>query len=686
MRVGVPLDRSGSVPGTISLNIKRFRAKQPGRGAVFALAGGPGQAAAPLLLQFATAISPALRTRDLIAFDQRGTGHSGLIRCRSLEQGGNSDTASAVQACATALGPSRDFYATTDAVEDMEAVRQALGVERVTLYGTSYGTKLALGYAVRHPSHVERLLLDSVLPLDGPDPFTRDIIGAAPRVLRALCAKRACEGITSDPAGDVAALVKRLERGPIRGRVVGGDGRGRMRRLGRLRLLRILVDGDLDPSLRAEFPSAVRSAAQGDSAPLLRLAHRALIAERASESPQEFSSALYVATTCTDGPLPWGPSALVADRPRLAYRQAASTPDAGFYPFDRATAVASDTVALCANWPASGRQPGTFTGPLPNVPTLILSGEDDLRTPREGATRVAAQIPRATVVSLPGTGHSALLNDLSLCGDEAVTLFFKDKPIGTRCPRFGQELRKLLSVFFLPVPLAPTSLRQVPRAFRVHGRAGRTLGAFEETVADAFLQQLYTSFSSDVPMRAPIGGLRAGRIRPDGALERYSYVPGVSVTTLGGRGKRSRRNSLRIPRIERFRVGGARASHGKLVLDNKRQTIQGRLGRRRIRIDLRKELRRLLRKGRGKSSRSSGHPPLPRDRMSRRDRVGRPLAGALQTLSLAATAHGGSAVFFCNRRTTDPRPERPILRNGSRRSPNRGYACLRGLQAAELPD
>lgn len=669
IRVVVPLDRSGSVPGTISLNVRRFRAQVRGRGAVFALAGGPGQSAAPLLLQFASAIVPALRTRDLIAFDQRGTGNSGLLRCRSLEKADDSDAAAAVQACATALGPSRDFYATSDAVEDMEAVRQALGVEQVTLYGTSYGTKLALAYAVRYPSHVERLLLDSVLPLDGPDPFTRDIIGAAPRVLRALCAERACEGITSNPVGDLATLVKRLERGPIRGRVVGGDGRGRMRRLGRLRLLRILVDGDLDPSLRAEFPSAVRSAGNGDSAPLLRLAHRALIGERASEPPEDFSAALYVATTCTDGPLPWEPSAPLADRSRLAYRQAASTPDAGFYPFDRATGAASDTVELCANWPAPGRQPGGLGGPLPNVPTLILSGDDDLRTPREGATRVAAQIPRATLVSLPGTGHSALLNDLSLCGNEAVSLFFQDRPIGTTCPRFGQELRKLLSVFFLPIPLAPTSLREVPRAFRVRGRAGRTLGAFEETVADAFLQQLYASFSSAVPRLAPIGGLRAGRVRRDGALERYSYVPGVSVTTLGTRGKRSRRGLLRIPRIERFRVGGAHASHGHLALDNKKQTIKGRLGRRRIRIDLRKELKRLLRQGRGKSSRSDG----------------RPLASALQTLSLAATAHGGSAVFFCNPKHR-PRPARPLLRNGSRRSPNRGDACLRGLQAAELPD
>jgi pimeloyl-ACP methyl ester carboxylesterase len=53
----------------------------------------------------------------------------------------------------------------------LRAVRRALGVEKLTLFGISYGTKLALAYARAHPDHVERIALDSVLEPDDPDAF-----------------------------------------------------------------------------------------------------------------------------------------------------------------------------------------------------------------------------------------------------------------------------------------------------------------------------------------------------------------------------------------------------------------------------------------------------------------------------------------------------------------------------------
>src|SRR5204863_380480 len=65
------------------------------------------------------------------------------------------------------------------------------------------------------------------------------------------------------------------------------------------------------------------------------------------------------------------------------------------------------------------------TGPLPQVPTLILEGQADLRTPLEDGQAVANQIgPSATVVAIPHTGHSVLGSDLSNCGTNAVTAFF----------------------------------------------------------------------------------------------------------------------------------------------------------------------------------------------------------------------------------------------------------------------
>ena len=73
-------------------------------------------------------------------------------------------------------------------------MRAALGVDKLTLIGVSYGTFLAQAYAARYPTHVERVLLDSVLDVSGWDPFYLDIFGAVPRVLRAVC-RRICAAL-----------------------------------------------------------------------------------------------------------------------------------------------------------------------------------------------------------------------------------------------------------------------------------------------------------------------------------------------------------------------------------------------------------------------------------------------------------------------------------------------------------
>ena len=235
------------------------------------LAGGPGQSAtAAFAGDGAGLLYPATRSRDVIVFDQRGTGRSGALRCRALENANLLDATEAARRCAAALGPRRAFYTTADTVEDMEAIRRELGVERIGIYGTSYGTKVALAYALRYPSHVERMALDSVVEADGPDPLYRDTFGATPRALRALCGT-SCRSFTRDPVADLERLVARLRRGPLRGRLVDEHGRSRTSSFNRADLFGVLLAGDLDPALRAAFPGAVRSALGGDAAAMLRL-------------------------------------------------------------------------------------------------------------------------------------------------------------------------------------------------------------------------------------------------------------------------------------------------------------------------------------------------------------------------------------------------------------------------------
>src|SRR5918997_321009 len=210
-RLNVPLDQSGAVPGRISLLVKRLRAdRRPRRGVTFVLAGGPGQSASDAFEGDGLGqLYGAFRNRDLIVFDQRGTGRSGLLRCRALERSNLLNAGEAAGLCARGLGARRHHYTTRDSVEDIEALRLSLGLDRITLYGTSYGVKVALGYALTYPANVERLVLDSVLEVDGPDPFYRPTLEAIQRVLRAVC-RRTCASFTADPLADIARLVRRI--------------------------------------------------------------------------------------------------------------------------------------------------------------------------------------------------------------------------------------------------------------------------------------------------------------------------------------------------------------------------------------------------------------------------------------------------------------------------------------------
>jgi pimeloyl-ACP methyl ester carboxylesterase len=611
--VRVPLDRAGRVPGTVPLHVIRVKAVRPPppgtpRSAIVGLAGGPGQSALPLIESFFSTMRPALVTRDMIVFDQRGTGRSGLLRCRRLERKPIGDRIGAVQGCATQVGSARAFYTSRDSADDIEAIRQAAEVDRVVPYGTSYGTKVALKYAQRYPDRTERLVLDSVVGLDGPDPFSRDTFGAIPRVLRELCAEDACTGITPDPVGDVAALTARLAAQSLRGFVVGGDGKRRARGLGRTAVYGILLEGDGDPSLRGAFPAAVRSALAGDGAPMLRLAKKAQVNNYFPDRLSVFSPALYTTTTCEEGPLPWDPALSFGDRWQQVFSVAAAIPDTAFTPFDRGLGRANDTLRLCAPWPASGYPSPPDPRPLPDVPTLVLGGAADLRTPAENAALVTSRLPRTAMVTVPSVGHSVLDSDISGCADAAARLFFADKPVPPVCPASSRRLLDLMRGFFSPTPVAPRYLSRLGTPRSVPGRPGRTLRAAELSFFDALLSLIGGAFTGNERV-VRIGGLRGGRllvrVRPDInlRLDRYSYVPGVWIS-----GKLDLLASDKL----RLRVGGGRAARGRLTLDLFGDRVTGRLGGRRVRVNLTRdvteavgglyELRRALR-ARGPTSR-----------------------------------------------------------------------------------
>ena len=514
--VAVPLDRTGLVPGSLPLHVERIRsAAEPALGVLFVLSGGPGESVSANTDAYAGVLDPALAQNDLILVDQRGTGLSGALSCPepAAPIANEADADRELAACGAALGPALPLYTTSDVVDDLEDVRRLLGVERIGLAGVSYGTRVALAYAARYPQHVERLVLDSVVPQVDPGAFRLNTFAATPRVLAEACAG-GCR-FTRSPGADLAALVGRMAaRGDLRGWAAGSDGKLHRARMGRLELLDLLLMADYLPRLRSHVPAAVRSALAGDLAPLLRL--QELMSSSDGRSARDFSGTLFLATTCAESPEPW---AGLPPQERLAAANGFldSLPPERFAPFDRDTALAASDLAFCRSWPSGGRAPVRFTPTLPDVPALVLAGTADLRTPLEDGRAVAASLPQAQLLPVRGAGHAVLFGGFA-CVDRALSLFLAGKT-AERCPAASTGA---------PARLAP----------RPRGRV-TPVQAVSLTLADVLAQlplAVHTRASFDekaIDYLVRAGGLRGGRYSArlrSLTLERISVVPGVIVS------------------------------------------------------------------------------------------------------------------------------------------------------------
>ncbi|HEX5927297.1 MAG TPA: alpha/beta hydrolase [Baekduia sp.] len=525
--LAVPVDRTGAVDGTINLSVQRVpAATNPNRVAVVPLAGGPGQAALPLAQTFAKVLEPAIADRDLLLFDQRGTGASGALSCKALSNRGS--IVKLAQSCAEELGPARGFYRTTDTVADIEALRVQGGYDKLVLFGVSYGTKVAEDYAAAYPNNVEALVLDSVVLPEGPDPFQRSTLSDAPRVLRDLCAAKACKGATDSVQSDLSRLAAKLRKGALRGKVVLSSGKRTSLSMAQTDLLSILLAGDLNPTLRAELPGSMRAALRGDGAPLLRLAVRSeglttgLSLRHQSDETSGDSDALFLATTCEEAPFAWTRTAGAEQRYQEITTAAQAIPKAQLGPFSPAAAVQGGPIGLCLGWPDASPAP-IPSQPLPPVRTLVLDGQMDLRTPFEDAAQIAQRIPGAAVVEVPFTGHSTVSSDASddsACTKGALATFFAG---GVPAPCAVSENP------YSPTRRPPTSLQRITAS----STSRRTVIAATATVADAARQIIGDALAlSALPKH--VGGLRAGNatVNRDGSfkLNSYQYVPGVVVS------------------------------------------------------------------------------------------------------------------------------------------------------------
>ena len=565
--VSVPLDRSGAVPGTISLHVESYT--PPGgapRGAIFLIAGGPGQGSAqtfdltePTSRELFSFLFPGY---TLVTYDDRGTGQSGLIDCPALQAAvtptGEDKLAAA---CAASLGPDASLYGTADHIEDLDAVRAALGFDQVALFGVSYGTKLALSYASAHPDNVNLLVLDSVLPPSLPDPFSANVLRAMPAALATWCSG-VCGAATPNYAADVTAVANRLAAKPVVGPVLEPNGKSASDRLDGVGVLSMVIDSDLNPALAAELPAAMHAARAGNVKPLLRL-H--VLDEKASATTAvDLSAGLFAATVCRDGPFPWPSDAAPAVRAGLLSQALAALPRGSFGPFGTYAAELGNA-DLCVDWPAPSGGASLGDSPYPNVPMIALSGGFDLRTPTANAQSIVAQFPQGHLLVVPGIGHSVLTADTSFCADNAVRNWILDpsRQPPTSCPRPS---------FIIP-PLAAYPAATTPR--RLGPAATFTLAS--KTLREAEASWLLLD---GAPPMHEVAGLYSGRIVPVGTkgfkLVSYSIAPGVTLSgsaTITG-------DVLPFQFDGALTVRGASAAAG--VLGLVRNSLKGTLGGKRV--------------------------------------------------------------------------------------------------------
>ena len=205
----VALDRTGGQRGSLRLAVAAADSERAPRGFLLFLTGGPGQPGVFAASRAAEFLGDVRDSYRIVTYDQRGTGATAL-RCPGLQAAmGSSDlyppTAAAVRACGAAVGARRNLYGTDDVVADMDDLRIALGADRLTLDGVSYGTYVAERYAIAHPEHVARLVLDSVVPHGAGPWLPVEPFPEVARVLRSACA----DALAASTRADLAALVRR---------------------------------------------------------------------------------------------------------------------------------------------------------------------------------------------------------------------------------------------------------------------------------------------------------------------------------------------------------------------------------------------------------------------------------------------------------------------------------------------
>ncbi len=363
---------------------------------VFFFAGGPGQSAIEIASTVGAMLGRFTNRRDIVLIDQRGVGRSAPLVCepddpaRPLAEQFDMQRMRQQQAqCfdklkALPYGDLR-FFTTTIAMDDAEAVRAALGAEKINLVGGSYGTRAVLEYQRQFPQRVRRAVIDGVAPPDMvlPASFSADNQAALDALFAACKADKACDAREPQLTERWRALLASLPRAVTLAHPLAG--RSESIELTRETLLGMVRGPLYAPTLAAALPVAIGEATRGRFEPLAGVAM-----SFGGRRGTQIAAGMHFAVVCAE------------DFPRLD--RASDKPGTDF-----GGAFASLYDETCPTV-ARGSVPDAFyTVPPAPAATLVLSGGLDPVTPPRHGERVAKALgAKAKHVVVPNAGHGVM--------------------------------------------------------------------------------------------------------------------------------------------------------------------------------------------------------------------------------------------------------------------------------------
>ncbi|UQA63335.1 alpha/beta hydrolase [Polyangium aurulentum] len=403
------------------------------------LPGGPGQAASEMgpVLKMVDRIR---RNRDIVLVDQRGTGASKPLECNPDPPGAplaakfdDAYREEDFRACLGRYDADPRFYTTPIAMDDLDEVREALGYEKLNLWGISYGTRAALVYMRQHPEHVRTTMLDGVAPMNLLLPLYMPRDGQrALDLLFAHCEKDAgCARAFPDLKSRVKTYLDGLEAAPAKVTVAHPlTGAPEEITVSRYVFLQMIRGQLYMPELAALVPLVLDRATKGDYAPFVALS----LGVTGGMSATIEHGMFYSVVCAEDAPF-------ITDE--AIARESAGTWFGG--------KTVHDMLEPCRVWPRGTVPEGYRTPVASALPTLLLSGELDPVTPPSWGEEAKKTLSNSLHVTVPGVGHNTAMVD---CVRSLMADFVKAGSLEGLKPACGPELARppFVTSFAGPMP------------------------------------------------------------------------------------------------------------------------------------------------------------------------------------------------------------------------------------------